>query len=338
VALIRGEEILKMWRSKIEFGVSEGNDYVAYAKSLSPISEATTEATKIAIKLINFQLVDISKVELPEKLTKEQKAAAFNLDIVRTTKIAEPVILSYLSSNEHSTTEDEQINSEQDESTDSGQWFDGSATKITAKTWRVMLSNREEFEVKEEDLLDSKRFFIKNAFRTGGRVQKQKEAQKAKRRRCKEMKENEKVMLGEAKRQRADRDYDEFTAMCSRIADAAPGHTYQYEEFKEMLVRLRAPFKTIIDGHAIAISESDAAIMMKESVFDVIKDKILVREKPTHGTQETTATSNKRRRTGGNATVNTVAGATGHTALYQSARRDARLTKEAQKKKGTKEY
>jgi hypothetical protein len=178
VALIRGEEILKMWRSKIEFGVSQGNDYVAYAKSLSPISEATTKATKVAIKLINFQLVDISKVELPEKLTKEQKAAEFTLDIVRTTKLAEPIILSYLYSDEHSTTEDEQFNSEQDESTNSGQWLDGSAVKITAKKWRVTLRGKEDFHVEEEDLLDSKRFKKKMLSKQGAGLRSKKRPKK----------------------------------------------------------------------------------------------------------------------------------------------------------------
>jgi hypothetical protein len=67
--------------------------------------------------------------------------------------------------------------------------------------------------------------------------------------------------------------------------------------------------------------------MIKKSAF---KEKVLVRERPNN--DSTTIQQNKRRRTGGNATVNTVAGATGHIALHQSARRDKRLNKEAQKK------
>ncbi len=74
VALIRGEEILKMWRRRIEHGVSEGNAYEEYARSISPGSVATsTQATKIATKLIEFKLVDISKVELPAKTTKRER-------------------------------------------------------------------------------------------------------------------------------------------------------------------------------------------------------------------------------------------------------------------------
>jgi hypothetical protein len=100
-----------------------------------------------------------------------------------------------------------------------------------------------------------------------------------------------------------------------------------------MIRQIREPFETAIEGQVITLSESDAAIMMKKSAFEIIKEKVLVRERPNN--DSTTSQKNKRRRTGGNATVNTVAGATGHTALHQSARRDKRLNKEAQKKKLT---
>jgi hypothetical protein len=52
--------------------VSQGSDYENFAKSLSPNITAATKTTRRAIKLINFQLMDIVKVELPAKITKEQ--------------------------------------------------------------------------------------------------------------------------------------------------------------------------------------------------------------------------------------------------------------------------
>jgi hypothetical protein len=48
----------------------------------------------------------------------------------------------------------------------------------------VIVSKGEKFEVNEEDLLDSDQSFVKDTFQTGDKVQKQKEAHNAKRRRC----------------------------------------------------------------------------------------------------------------------------------------------------------
>jgi hypothetical protein len=339
VALIKGEEILKMWRTRIEHGVSEGNSYEEYARSISPESVATgTEATKIATKLIEFQLVDISKVELPEKSTKKERAAEITLNIVETTQVAEPIKITYLSSSStgQSTTDDDSRNSEHESSELGEQWVDGSAIKLKGvKRWEVVVNNGERFEVDEEKLLDHEQFFVKSAFDTANKLQKNKEAQKAKRRRCLQQKENEKELLSEANKQRDQRDLNEFNAMKAKIAGAARGDEpeYQYEDFQKMIRRIREPFETAIEGQVITLSESDAAIMMKKSAFEIIKEKVLVRERPNN--DSTTSQQNKRRRTGGNATVNTVAGATGHTALHQSARRDKRLNKEAQKKKLT---
>jgi hypothetical protein len=95
VAPIWGEEILKMWRRRIEHGVCEGNAYTEYARLISPESVATsTKATKIATKLIEFQLVDISKVKLPAKSPKKETAAEITLNIVkRTNQSCLPIII-----------------------------------------------------------------------------------------------------------------------------------------------------------------------------------------------------------------------------------------------------
>jgi hypothetical protein len=168
-----------MWRRKIEQGVSEGNTYVEYVKSLSPKVGATTKATKTAIKLIQFQIVDISKVQLQAKSTKKQRAAEFTLDIINTTHIAEPIKLSYLSSREESTTDDDSRNSE-DATSELSQWIDGSAIKLAMNRWQVIVSNGDNFIVDEEDLLDNEQYFVKQAFETEGKLQKQRQAQKAK--------------------------------------------------------------------------------------------------------------------------------------------------------------
>jgi hypothetical protein len=97
-----------------------------------------------------------------------------------------------------------------------------------------------------------------------------------------EQKEHEKELLRKAHQQREQRDFDEFTEMSSKIlvGAVAGGETYQYSDLKKMLKRLREPFKTAIEGHAISLAESDAAIMMKDSALEVIIEKVLVRERP----------------------------------------------------------
>ncbi len=206
VALIRGEEILKMWRRRIEHGVSEGNAYEEYARSISPGSVATsTQATKIATKLIEFKLVDISKVELPAKTTKRERAAEITLDIIKTTQVAEPIKVAYLSSSSstgQSTSDDNSGNSEDEASGLGQQWVDGSAIKLSVKKWEVIVRNGEMFEVNEDNLLDNEQYLVESAFETASKLQKNKEAQKAKRRRCLQQKEDEKSLLNEANKQR----------------------------------------------------------------------------------------------------------------------------------------
>lgn len=72
--------------------------------------------------------------------------------------------------------------------------------------------------------------------------------------------------------------------------------------------------------------------MMKNSAFDIIKEKILVQEdiSSEHAAGEATK---KRKRTGGNAAVNTVAGANAVIALHQTGRRDNRLNEKTRAKK-----
>jgi hypothetical protein len=95
-----------------------------------------------------------------------------------------------------------------------------------------------------------------------------------------------------------------------------------------MLKGLQEPLKAAIEGHAITLSESDAAIMLKFSALEVIKEKALVREWP----KEDATTSQNQRCTGCNATVNAVAGVRGNIALHQRAQGENRLIKEAEKK------
>jgi hypothetical protein len=59
----------------IEEGVSKGEKYKEYAKMLLPLGvTGMSDMMKIALKLITLEQVNISKVELPAKMTsKEEK-------------------------------------------------------------------------------------------------------------------------------------------------------------------------------------------------------------------------------------------------------------------------
>ena len=89
------------------------------------------------MKLVAFELVDIRKVELPIKCTKEERAPQHTEDIVSSTKIAEAIQLTWC------------------ETETPGNVISGSATKTSETRWTVFLSNRNSFEVDEKELLDA---------------------------------------------------------------------------------------------------------------------------------------------------------------------------------------
>ncbi len=87
VALIRGGEILSIWRKAIQEAVSEGENYEAFSCALLPQSTATCEAHRVAMKLIQFEFVDIFCVPLPVKPTKEERNYMTSVRIVQNTKM-----------------------------------------------------------------------------------------------------------------------------------------------------------------------------------------------------------------------------------------------------------
>ena len=120
--------------------------------------------------------------------------------------------------------------------------------------------------------------------------------------------------------------------MCKQIAEGNDNNKqYNFDDFSEMIQRLRSPFKKEYDGHMVTVTEADSAVMMEHSAFEAIVEKVLVDKKRPGENDD--ATTNKKQRTGGNATVNTVAGANGHVCLHRSDRRNSRLNKESIAKK-----
>jgi hypothetical protein len=121
-------------------------------------------------------------------------------------------------------------------------------------------------------------------------------AQKVKRRRQIEHKAQEAVMLESAREERRSRDKEEFEKMSVSIAAGiASGNPYDFKAFEELLLRLRAPFKTTIDGFTITVAENGAAITMEEAALEVVKKRILGENKRKNDDDMTTNNNKKQR-------------------------------------------
>jgi hypothetical protein len=96
VAEIQATMILAKWREHIAKGVSEGNDKTLHATTCLPASMASTDFEKLAMKVVKFEVVDISKVPLPAPKTKEERAREISKTIIDLTPIARPIHVSYL--------------------------------------------------------------------------------------------------------------------------------------------------------------------------------------------------------------------------------------------------
>jgi hypothetical protein len=210
---------------------------------------------------------------------------------------------------------------------------EGTAIKLSETKWQVILSDGSILTTEQNDLLDSSKFFVKKALNRVSIAEERKAAQKVKRRRQIEHKAQEAVMLESAREERRKRDKEEFEKMSVSIAAGTEsGNPYDFKDFEELLLRLRAPFKTTIDGFAITVAENDAAIMMEDAALEVVKKRILGENKRKNDDDTTTNNNKKQRRTGGNAAVSTVYGATHLVAHHSSHRRDLKQNKKAREK------
>jgi len=94
---------------------------------------------------------------------------------------------------------------------------------------------------------------------------------------------------------------------------------------------MRKPFVAQIEGHEVSLTQDDCAIMMETSALRAITETLFVRkEKRCQESNSNLQQQNKRQRTNnGNQTVRTERGANGLVALYQTERRNNRLSKQA---------
>jgi hypothetical protein len=250
-AMIRGDEILKEWRERVEKGVSEGNEYEAYAASLLPASVVVTEIHKTAMKLICFELVDITSVTTEKKKTKEEKANEITKAIIKGAKISDPIKVAFLSDSDESSSDDASR-----DSTES--WTTGHALKTSKEgKWLVVSSAGASQEVEEDDLMDAARFRIEKALSSRTTEQARKQAQKAKRQRAEDQRDLESSLVEKARKARMTHDYEEYRKMTAKIVAAfkTGGQvSYGYEEFEAMAKRIQEPFRTEIEGHVVTVS------------------------------------------------------------------------------------
>ena len=217
--------------------------------------------------------------------------------MINSTKIAmQPVEISYISSSSDKSSDS---NKSSDDDADAAvvlqKWVEGTAIKLSETKWQVILSDGSIVETEQNDLLDSSKFFVKKALNRVSIAEERKAAQKVKRRRQIEHKAQEAVMLESAREERRKRDKEEFEKMSVSIAAGTEsGNPYDFKDFEELLLRLRAPFKTTIDGFAITVAENDAVIMMEDAALEVVKKRILGENKRKKNDDDTTTNNNKK--------------------------------------------
>jgi hypothetical protein len=322
VALIRGGEILAKWRKAIHAAVMEGEVYESIARAIMPGSVATDDAHRVAIKMIQFEFVDIFTVLLPKKATKEEREYTASVRIVKNTKMSEPVKITYLESTPGETPEVSTIKRVR-----------GTAIK-RKDCWKVFLNDGRELQKCEMDLVNAQSFFVDYAYENLTDEQKRRQKQKEKRERAREQVLLEEDLKTKAKEERLKGDRQEFEKMCEKIVrfceTNGKSEQYTFVTYQEMVEKLRAPFTMDIDGHTVTVSAADTAIMLKQSAIATIKKHIIGEKR--RGTNNELGSTSKKQRTGGKPTCPTTNGAEGFTALHQSTGRDVRLTEAARKK------
>ena len=174
--------------------------------------------------------------------------------------------------------------------------------------------------ISEDDILDSTKYKVKRAYHN---TQSLKVQRRKKRKRKLEQELKEKELKEHAGEKRHESDLEEY----NKLTKAFQGGYMNFEYFKKLVERLRAPFVTDIDGTTVALDkENNCSVMLRQSALEHITNKIFIDPAASIPGNQT----KKQKRS---VAVSTVFGATGTEALQQAIARDARLEQE----KNTKE-
>jgi hypothetical protein len=319
IAILRAQEVLGRWRDAVREAVSEGEQEQAIAEASVPLP--VTPAQTIAFQIVELAVVDVNAIDVPEEKTREEKAVEITTNIVRTSYVTDCIKVTYLSSSNEEGSEESDGSGESETIVT----LNGRAIKTHLadnpddNSWNVTVRGQGEagrtFTVRERDLLGGK-FVVERAYNDMCAQQKKKVLAKNKRMRQKEAREQESKLAAIARERREALEKEEYKKI---IEIFASGRTYEWNEFQNLLERMRKPFSCSVNGRDVTVTEVDAAIMMEGSALEEI-GKILVSNKRAN--DNTDGQAPKRRRN--NAACNTTRGATGFDALHGAARRDHR--------------
>jgi hypothetical protein len=313
-AEIQASRILGKWWTNIENGVSEGNDRAEYSKVASPDSFATTDCEKLVMKLVAFELVDVDKIPLPDKKSKEKRAKEISETIVDLTPVARPIHISYMvECSSSSSDDDDDTNSEQSMNTGPFDWIDGTAIKRKNGTWRVTISNGDELELTSDEMLASPQIQVKNAYREMNSAQRTRTISKKKRIRATEKKAKERELIQLAKDKRKEEERKEF----EKLKEGFESRNIEFSDYEEHLAKMREPFKCDIEGVSIIVSDDSAAVMFDKAALGAMNKVLVI----GGGNQDKNGPPKKKRRR------NTAAAETGlglgcSRAHYETDRRD----------------
>jgi len=157
--------------------------------------------------------------------------------------------------------------------------------------------------------------------------ERKKQSAKQKRARMSERMQKEKDIHEKAKEEQRHFERIEFENILTVMKS---DKEYCFEDFLEMVDRIRKPFVCFIEGHEVSITQDDSAIMMERSVMKDITDSLFHGQKRFNSGSENEQVQKKQRQ--GNQAVHTEKGATAITALHQTAKRDERQNQLALKK------
>ncbi len=319
VAFIRATHILKKWREDILIGVSEGENYDTYSHTLLP--SAKNESEILAMRLVHFEKVEGSRLH-PASIekTKEEESAEVTKRIVYSTNTLEPIFVTYLSESGSHNDDNAESDTMSKESSQSG-----IAVKVGTDEWKIHLNNNVDMTATDKDLIDGHKFYVEQKWTANKNddIKNKKQEAKKKRARKEEQVNKEKKIREVGLQKLREVELKEFNNLCERFKSE---EGYQFEEFLDMIDRMRKPFVTEVEGHEVSLTQDDCAIMMETSAVRAITTSLFLGKE----TQDKNS-QNKRQRTN-NATVRTECGATGFIALYQTEQRNIRLNKQENKK------
>ena len=274
IAMLRAEEVLSKWRKAIETAVGEGADEAQMSEACQP--SAQTPAQETAFLLAELNRVQVEDLELPPALSKEERALEITQDILKSTKIAEPIKIVYFSNGDAGSMSTLMEEGGDDASQGDMVALNGCATKVSCSDeigknkWSVTVrddgGSGRTFEVSEEALSGSD-YVIERSFNDLTENQRRKVLAKVKRTRQVEARKKEKELTETTRAMRKAEDRKEYDDLLAVMASSRP---YAFVEFNALADRMRRPFHCVLEGREVCVTESDAAIMLEGSALKAI--------------------------------------------------------------------